>query len=273
MDGVAEAYAAHHSQLTRFLVSRIHDGSLAEDLSADVWERACRHADRIHDWQPWLYQVARRLVIDYHRRPRPVPLDANWQIAAPADVEGEVLTRMDLLAVRASLPLLTRREREAVTARAAVGSVCGAAAVTGHSRASVATAICRGKAKLRGILDGTLSPLPKRQLPKPAPKTKRALRPPRAEPPPTLTAPCVGCGLPRSEWPVKRRRDARFHSHACGHLLYMRQLRVRKTAIMALSDSQRDVGESWETVQPVQARSFCSAVNHPYSSPRARRFL
>lgn len=156
MKDVAEAYAAHHSQLTRFLVSRIHDGSLAEDLSADVWERACRHADRIHDWQPWLYQVARRLVIDYHRRAarQAVPLDDDRPIAGPVSVEGQVLTRLDLLTVKASLPLLTRKEREAVTAWAAVGSTREVVALSGRSRASVATAISRGRAKLRGILDG-----------------------------------------------------------------------------------------------------------------------
>ena len=218
---VAQAYAAHHGQLMGFLVSRTRDVSLAEDLEADVWERAVRHADRIHDWQPWLYQVARRLVIDYRRRPRPAPLDADWQITAPADVEGEVLTRMELLAVRDALPRLTRVEGRAIAARAAVGSTQETIALSGRSRASVVTALCRARVKLRGILDGAITlPPRKEQMPKPKPKAKR---PPRPEP---LTAPCVGCNLPRSEWPVKRRADARACSHRCIHTDYMRKLRA-----------------------------------------------
>ena len=69
---------------------------------------------------------------------------------APADVEGEVLTRMELEAVQYALRRLTRIEGQAVAARAAVGSNRAVVALSGRSRASVATAISRGRAKLRG---------------------------------------------------------------------------------------------------------------------------
>ena len=59
----------HHSPLMGFLASRV--GSDAEDLYQETWNRAVGALPRYRDqgaFRAWLLQIARRLIIDHHRR-------------------------------------------------------------------------------------------------------------------------------------------------------------------------------------------------------------
>ena len=59
----------HRAPLMGFLVSRV--GSDAEDLYQETWNRAVGALPRYRDqgtFRAWLLQIARRLIIDHHRR-------------------------------------------------------------------------------------------------------------------------------------------------------------------------------------------------------------
>ena len=68
-------YTEYRSKVLAYIRSHISDSADAEDLCADVFEKALRRWD---DYDParaapgtWLYAITRNTVIDYYRRIRP----------------------------------------------------------------------------------------------------------------------------------------------------------------------------------------------------------
>ena len=84
---VERLYDAHAGRLFGFLVYRTGDHHLAEDLLADVFERALRAAHRFRadrgDEAAWLYTIALNLLRDHHRR-------ARSEQRATSSVSGEL---------------------------------------------------------------------------------------------------------------------------------------------------------------------------------------
>lgn len=67
---VLNAWDTHEAELRRWLLSRLHDAALADDILQDVFVKALReggHFCRLESPRAWLYQVARHAVIDHHR--------------------------------------------------------------------------------------------------------------------------------------------------------------------------------------------------------------
>lgn len=61
--------ARHRDSVMGFLVNRVGDD--AEDLYQETWSRVGRSIDAYEDagtFRAWVFQIARRLVIDHHRR-------------------------------------------------------------------------------------------------------------------------------------------------------------------------------------------------------------
>ena len=61
--------ARHHDSVMGFLVNRVGDD--AEDLFQETWARVAKSLDSYQDagsFRAWVLQIARRLVIDHHRR-------------------------------------------------------------------------------------------------------------------------------------------------------------------------------------------------------------
>jgi RNA polymerase sigma-70 factor, ECF subfamily len=79
----------HHDPLMGFLVNRV--GRDAEDLYQETWTRVSRKLDTYEDrgsFRSWLFQIARRLVIDHHRR-------AGVRIRMVADPDEAVPSAVD----------------------------------------------------------------------------------------------------------------------------------------------------------------------------------
>lgn len=67
---VLEAWQAHEVELRRWLLGRVNEPALADDILQDVFVKALRegrHFCRLASPRAWLYQVARHAVIDHHR--------------------------------------------------------------------------------------------------------------------------------------------------------------------------------------------------------------
>lgn len=79
----------HRAPLMGFLVNRV--GAEAEDLYQETWNKAIGALPRYRDqgtFRAWLLQIARRLIIDHHRR-----CGARIQLLpteAPPDIHNEI---------------------------------------------------------------------------------------------------------------------------------------------------------------------------------------
>lgn len=85
----------YHLELPRiynFFRYRVGDGQIAEDLTADTFEKAWRKRHHYrHDlasFSTWLFTIARRVAIDHYRKQRPIsPLESISHLAADENLE------------------------------------------------------------------------------------------------------------------------------------------------------------------------------------------
>ncbi|MBL0143073.1 MAG: sigma-70 family RNA polymerase sigma factor [Betaproteobacteria bacterium] len=100
---ILAAWRNHESELRRFLVHRLADAPLAEDLLQEVFLKAVRQGlgfCDIEDPRAWLFRVARNALVDHARLAKPlVPLpddlpQAPEEEPAPVDRLSECLRRV-----------------------------------------------------------------------------------------------------------------------------------------------------------------------------------
>lgn len=86
-----QLYARHRTRLYRFLLKQLRDGTLADELFQDVWQRVIAARD---GWKPdapfgtWLYRIAHNRLTDHWRalQHRPTaPVDADERTARLPD--------------------------------------------------------------------------------------------------------------------------------------------------------------------------------------------
>ena len=87
LDRLIEQY---QHRLLRYLISLSGNRELAEDLFQETWIRVLERGhqyDGKHEFNTWLYAVARNLTIDYLRKKSPVSLDAMMEDEDHAPLE------------------------------------------------------------------------------------------------------------------------------------------------------------------------------------------
>lgn len=68
-------YNEFDKRLRNFILNRVSDTSIAEDILQEVYIKIHNRIDRLHDTdklQSWIYQVARNTITDHYRRHKPV---------------------------------------------------------------------------------------------------------------------------------------------------------------------------------------------------------
>jgi RNA polymerase sigma factor (sigma-70 family) len=140
-------------------VLRRTDGDLdaAGDLVAEVFVVALRRRDAIPlppQDRPWLYGVARRVLLDHQRRrSRRIGLESRLRAQAALSEPRSGDDEPPLLRVRAAMEQLRRADREALQLVAWDGlSHAEAAQVLGCTPNAVALRVHKAKARLRDIL-------------------------------------------------------------------------------------------------------------------------
>jgi RNA polymerase sigma factor (sigma-70 family) len=158
-------------------VLRRSDGDLdaVGDLVAEVYVVALRKQDAIPlppQDRPWLYGVARRVLLDHHRRhSRQIRLESRLRNQAALSETRPGDDEPSLLRVRAAMQQLRPVDREALQLVAWDDlSYAEAAQVLGCTPNAVALRVHKAKARLRDIL----AP-PGMQMPDPAPGLVHAL--------------------------------------------------------------------------------------------------
>jgi RNA polymerase sigma-70 factor (ECF subfamily) len=148
-------YRDHAGPLLGFVLHLVGgDRQRAEDVVQETLVRAWRHADQLDpkagSLRPWLVTVARRIVIDGHRRAaaRPPETDPGPLELLPAEDELDRALRM--MAITDALGSLTRAHREVVVETYLKGrSVAEAAAELGIPEGTVKSRVYYALRSLR----------------------------------------------------------------------------------------------------------------------------
>jgi RNA polymerase sigma-70 factor (ECF subfamily) len=166
---LTEELARHRESLLRYNLSIVRDAAVAEDLTQEVFARACDKLADLEDparLEPWLYRIATNLCRDRFRsasfRHRPASLDAGRDVddapgPDPAD-EGprldKVLEQREMsTCVQAYLAGLPDTYRAAILLHDAEGMTNPEiASMLGVSLATVKIRIHRAREKLREAL-------------------------------------------------------------------------------------------------------------------------
>ncbi len=106
----------YRTRLHRFILSRIKDPVVAEDIVQEVLLKAYEHLGELEDQQKilsWIYQITRNAIVDYYRKRNPT--EALYEALVMQEMDMKEDVEKDLANCMA--PLLERlpsRYREAV---------------------------------------------------------------------------------------------------------------------------------------------------------------
>jgi RNA polymerase sigma factor (sigma-70 family) len=154
-EGFAELYERTFPRVYAYVASLLRDGSAAEDVTAQAFERAYR---KRRSYRPargsmdaWLFGIARNAALDeLRRRKRRAVLEADPEDteSAPPEDHAELALRRE--AVRSALASLDGRERDLIALKFAGGLSNGEIArVLRMSESNVGTRLHRTITKLR----------------------------------------------------------------------------------------------------------------------------
>ncbi|GAA2354330.1 RNA polymerase sigma factor [Catellatospora methionotrophica] len=144
---MADLFRAHWGAVYGYVSRRTGDRALAEELSQETFARA---AAAFLGWRgestlPWLLAIARNVVVDHHRRGRPL-VAIEESLLPPIEFPDTAIEVRDLLR---RLPETGRRLLELVYLDGF--SHAEVAAMTGQSPAAVRTAVWRARDTLREL--------------------------------------------------------------------------------------------------------------------------
>ncbi|WP_442789249.1 sigma-70 family RNA polymerase sigma factor [Kitasatospora sp. NBC_01302] len=112
-------YQEHAGPLFGFVLHLVGgDRQRAEDVVQETLVRAWRNADRLEvsagSVRPWLVTVARRIVIDGHRRSAARPPETSAAALELLPAEDELDRALRMMAITDALGALTRAHREVI---------------------------------------------------------------------------------------------------------------------------------------------------------------
>jgi RNA polymerase sigma-70 factor (ECF subfamily) len=155
----AALYERTFPRVYAYVASLLRDGSAAEDVTAQAFERAYRrrgtYRARRGSREAWLFGIARNAALDELRRlKRRARLEADPEdtTATGVDELAELALRREV--VRAAMTQLDGRERDMLALKFSAGlSNAEIATVLGLSETAVGTRLHRTLTKLRKVCD------------------------------------------------------------------------------------------------------------------------
>lgn len=149
------AYQADLPRLYNFFRYRVGDDHVAEDLTAETFEKAWRNRHRYRydmaAFSTWLFTIAKNILADYFRKPHTeVSLNAAIHVADDETVESLTQQRSDFERLSTLLAHLTDRDRELFALKYGAGLTNRTIAhLTGMSESNVGTILHRVTQQLR----------------------------------------------------------------------------------------------------------------------------
>jgi len=148
-------YRAEMPRIYNFFRYRLGAGPLAEDLTAETFEKAWRHRARYRQdlaaFSTWLFTIARRVAQDHYRKHHfDAALDEGIETSVSDRVEERVQNNADLAHLSVLLSQLDDRARELVALKYGSGLTNRAIArLTGLSESNVGVILHRTLQTLR----------------------------------------------------------------------------------------------------------------------------
>lgn len=93
-----DTWKTYRERLYLFIVKRVNDKFIAEDITQDVLLRVYTHLDNLNSHEkflPWLYTIARNAIADYYRHSRSEP-ELPETLASAVEMEDEQSTYAQL---------------------------------------------------------------------------------------------------------------------------------------------------------------------------------
>jgi RNA polymerase sigma-70 factor (ECF subfamily) len=148
-------YEAELPRIFNFFRYRIGDDQVAEDLTAETFEKAWRYRQKyrkdLASFTTWLFTLARHVATDYYRKRRTaIPLEEAAEVPDPQVVEDVAQEQADFARLGVLLSRLAERERELVALKYGAGLTNRTIArLTGLSETNVSTILFRVTELLR----------------------------------------------------------------------------------------------------------------------------
>lgn len=155
----AALYQRELPRIYNFFRFRVGDDQAAEDLTAEVFEKAWRNRGNYrHDlasFSTWLFVIARRVATDHFRKHRStVPLEEAEQVIDPQTPEAVAQQHAEFAQLSNVLAQLAERERELVALKYGAGLTNRAIAqISGLTESNVSTILHRVTNQLRAQLE------------------------------------------------------------------------------------------------------------------------
>ncbi|MGH2906285.1 MAG: RNA polymerase sigma factor [Solirubrobacterales bacterium] len=151
-------YRDSRDDLYAYLAFLLSDRSLAEEVTAQAFERAFRRRASFDplrgDLRAWLFRIARNAAIDELRRGKHTSSLAFDEVELQASVDAPVGETIDRITVAAAVRTLEPRRRELVALKFFAGlSNIEIARVVGQSESNVGSQLHRAIKQLREALD------------------------------------------------------------------------------------------------------------------------
>lgn len=156
----AELYERYFPRIYRFVMSRVRDETVAEDLTSEVFMKALagigRYRDRGWPFSSWLYQIAANTIVDRFRTLHPAEdIDRQFGLSDDTSIEEDATRRDDVRRIGSLVQALPAQQRTALVLKFQEDmAVEDIAAVMGKSRGAVRVIIHRAIATIRVQLHG-----------------------------------------------------------------------------------------------------------------------
>ncbi len=161
----ARLYDGYVDRVYRFIYFRIGDEQTAEDLTSQVflkaWEHLGRYEVRGISFGPWLFRIARNLVIDHYRTRKdhePLEMDDDLDPRPTrmpgASVDGAIAASLEAEHLRRAMERLTEDQRSVLTLKFIEGfSTAEIAEIMGKRQGAIRALQLRGLQALAEILE------------------------------------------------------------------------------------------------------------------------
>lgn len=120
VDRQSEIYNQYHDKVQWFLLEKVGDKYLAEDLCSDVFVKVLDKIDSFDESKAslstWIFTIARNTLIDYYRG-RKVFEEMPEEIVDTSDIDEEICNNETLSELANALEKLDERERDIVILR------------------------------------------------------------------------------------------------------------------------------------------------------------
>lgn len=156
-EAFTELYRRHVDRIFRYVLLRVGDAPLAEDLTSEVFIRALEslgaYQDRGAPFAAWLYRIAKSRVIDHWRRAgrQQVPFEAV-EVETSVEMPGGDVIAYRVLAQ--ALQRLTDEQQEVIILKYVEGhSLTEIAEITGRTEGAVKAMQHRALASLARLME------------------------------------------------------------------------------------------------------------------------